>query len=370
MSVPKSLFASALLLAVTSIATAAQVVRKPQITTTEPQHYMAIGQGTDGPLHGRISIQLRGVQLAAPDTSGRTFSKDVEVFMRRDARDWSRVVTEGNSLDESVASWGPARISVQFVGDKWLRDPGYIQFKVVVRGVESDVYSVDVVPRSQRPPVIRKVNQTSPFLTTRQDDHDWGFRLLADNLTPAARLLIDGQVIRWEYLDPVSNLIDASIPKALRNNPGRHSMQVQTELGKSALWWVDITAPPAIVRLVPADMMTARAGGTTPGGQPRLVGAAPVVVHFTGSVPSEVAVRADGGPWRMLKPSATSDGKLTLLLPAAYRDKPASVEIRLTNAAGEATATLAVHDSPKLAIPPQPRARLPAPQRVGDPISR
>lgn len=354
----------ALLVVLCGIAPAVATAGVPRIESTSPRKFMAIGTDQwNGPGRGMTDIELNGTDLAASDTNGFTFEKDVEIFMRRDSGAWVKAVRPGRAAKAYVAGWNPSQLRVEFAGSDWLEQPGYLQFKVVVRGQSSDIAYVEVVPQPSGPPVITQLNQSSPFYTTATSDHDWGFRIVGRNFGLVTRVRVNNQDAKMSYLDAPGGIVDASIPVAFRNHPGRYSVQVSTDRGHSNFHWVDITAPPRIVAVDPS-----RIGGGGPPVVPlaRSARALPtfaIAVRYTGSDPNEVRIRQAGGNWMPPADVAINTGVAKLKLPAELRKTPGKVEIRLRNGAGESVGALEIVDAGKLSVQKQIQVQRPPIQK-------
>ena len=338
----------------------------PRIDSTVPAKFMAVGTDpSKGAGRGMTDIVLNGANLAASDTNGSTFDKDIEIFMRRDPGAWVRAEQPGHAAKAYFVGWHASRLRVEFAGADWLEQPGYLQFKVVVRGQSSNVIKVEVVPQPLGPPVITGLNQAAPFVTTATSEHDWGFRIVGRNFGLITRVRVDNQDTKTSLVDAPGGIVDATMPAALRNRPGRYAVQVSTDRGNSNLHWVDITAPPKIVTIDPDRIGGGKPSVQTAAQPARSLPTFMVTVHFTGSEPGEVRIRRAGGNWTAPVEVAVKAGAVELKLPSGLRQTPGKVEIRLRNGAGESVGTLEVVDAGQLSVQDRVRIQIPPIQKPG-----
>lgn len=314
----------------------------PEISSSYPTSFMAIGPDARLRVGGIAGITLKGRNLAADNTTGFTVERDIQVYMRKGPGQWTLARRPGNGSLYSTA-WSGSAAGLQFIAAEWITNPGYLEFRVVVRGQASNVFRVPVLPQPAAAPVFTSISRK--LYSTEAGERDWSYRIVGRNFTPGIQVRVDGQSVGAAWINLEQGVFDAEIPAALRARPGHYAVQLETFRGLSGRQWIDIVAPPRVVAVQPERVVRTvpAAAGTTPKTAP-----APtfrVKVRYEGSDPDQVLVRAHGGIWLPPVSQVAHAGEATVELPAGLRKESGKLEIRLRNRVGTAIATVEVYDT-------------------------
>ncbi len=297
---------------------------------------------------------------------------------------------------------------VAFRDTDWLTEPGTLEFKVMRLDPidfgavwhESSIAQLAILPGGT--PAITYLQKEHIAIGADLSDGRCSVRLVGKNISHRTQVLVEG--VAALRMNPVlfsKTVADFQVPVAFRAKPGRYSVQLQDGTAASNVAWLELVAPPVIQQILPTKLnpypdpqpegptappVAARPGGPavagSAAGSPAATAAqkapsaaasklssgpmvAPQVVDvtlkFTGSKPTTVAVRIDGGTWSARPRAVITDDTVGLKVVATALQGKKKLDVQLKNLAGETMGSV------EIASPPPPQITMGnRPKPLGD----
>jgi hypothetical protein len=238
-----------------------------------------------------------------------------------------RMGTQGGFVETPMEipgsqGWGESGFSAKYPSGLTLA-PGGLQIKVIVNGVESNVFSIPVI--APPPPAVPHITSIWHAETVAgSTDYYFILRVSGTGIDYQTRPRFQGQEDIPFVRSLVEGFVQFSVPEAYRHQPGRYSVQLVNAQGYSNFGWWDLVVKPKLAQLAPPSISPAAL--TTP---------LAVTLTFEGSSPKQVLRRVDGGGWAPVAhgPIVGYSTKVQLDLPALKPEK--TIDLKLSNAAGE-----------------------------------
>lgn len=208
-----------LLFTVLFSATAHAVV---QIVSSSPKKFI---QG-DYPSN-QLPLDIYFDKWLPDDINGSNVGARVKVYVR----------SEGNFQQLFTSGWTPDSQSCWFP-TALLKNKGFLQVKVTVDGVDSNVFSIPIYPPPTQPPAI--INVTPNHFDVTDGSSPANMDVLVSNIDGYgfSGVLVDGKPIFISHVvllpgDDTGGTIVTGMPKELLTKSGTHTIQVTTRAGKS-----------------------------------------------------------------------------------------------------------------------------------------
>jgi hypothetical protein len=279
------------------------------------------------------------------DITGFNVNDRVKIYARAEGN--FQLLTSSGWTPDSQNTWIPTQL---------LKNQGYLQVKVTVDGVDSNVFSISIVPPPNKPPVIMSVSPDHFDLTNGTDSES--LIVMVNNIDgySFSGVLIDGNpaFVGNVILQPgedAGGTIMTWMPKELLTKSAQHTVQVQTRAGQSNIVKVmvgtlnifkssnielkPVSKPLTITILSPSFLTKAQTSA----------GAPPVSVTaiFSGSTPETILYRVDkAGAWYQIQQPIIFGNQATFSLPCGTLQPKSVVEIKMVNATGEAVKSLPI----------------------------
>ena len=288
---------------------------KPVITGSDPAVLLVTSENR------YVTVTLRGKNFwpSGPNEPSRW-----RIQMRRDGGAFQEFRTSsGNDFAETFS----------FPSTEWIAKPGKLEVKVVRDGVHSNVYAIEV---RTTPPTLTQLSPRRIALGDVGDKARYTVVMRGAYWTSPTTPLINGKAYAPFHQNLNSGQESFVWPTELRK-PGRFTVQLQTEHGKSQFQEVEIVGAPTSVapaaRVSTGDI--ASAGATLK-----------ARVRFSGSAPDEVQWRTDRHPLRALTFVTNIRGDEAIVdVPTADLKNVPWFEIKLKNIAGEGVARFVIDRS-------------------------
>lgn len=266
-------------------------------------------------------------------------------------------------IRQAGGPWSEAGISIIDIGNRdmgitilsqpYLATPGQIDLKVVIDGVESRPFSIQV---RKQGPKLESVSPDQILLKPGLDESAFKIGLQGRYWVSPTEWWVNGKYYGWCFQHP--DLGDQLItwPGELRT-AGIYTVQLKNPLGTSETRIVELVGAPVLTGSVPAvihpsDLSpktpSAPAATATTPGKPQLQNSVQIQANqlrlptfelkatFQGSAPTTMSWQTDQTPWQNVPVKGAVKGSevhlslpVTALLPAAW------VELRLVNKVGE-----------------------------------
>jgi hypothetical protein len=274
------------------------------------------------------TLQLKGKDVTHPETTGFTYQADVQAFGRRAEGGWQGL--------SKMGGWSAGMVSVQVPAD-WLRSPGAMEFKLVVRGATSNVFRVPVVAAQKGAPQLESIIPArlpvsgAPVGKKQAASAGLGYGLLqvnGRNLGASPAVTVGGRDCPIGLSRPSDGYVRCWIPADVLARAGNYAVQIRTADGTSTSRNLEIVAPPQITGAQPEYV------------EPEQPGAAQVLLRLAGSQADRAELRARGG-WQVASVSPAAGG-VSAMIPASLRTPGVVLEVKLENIAGEATRRIPV----------------------------
>ena len=309
----------------------------PNISHSEPSRLMVEPDAL-----GETTVTLKGSNLVRSDTTGFTFGKDVQVFVRP---------TTGSGAFEPVriSGWSSSQISVSIDKKTYMSRPDRLEFKIAVRGVgDSNLKTVEVMPYPTAPPQIEGSDAVRAVRSMRLDEDkdslDRTVSLTVKNLTADTKVFIRGKEASIGRLIPGDESVTFWIPQDFQRLGDYYTVQLENRNGKSNTTRVLVVTSPSILSVNPSTIEVDGTGGNQQ-----------VKIDFVSLQKPEALIRGEGNSSNWQPVTLSDAGELTI--PKGLLAQSGTIEIKLKNIGGEATAQLPVKQvtriAPNVQAPPK-----------------
>ncbi len=234
----------------------AEAIVPPQILQAEPARLYALGSSNVAPGSGSHVLVVNGNNMAAPNTTGYTASADIHAFMR---------LGNGPFQEAMVGGWSPSSTNISFFSSQWMVNPGTLGVKVVVRGVESNVFNIPILPAPTAKPTISTSLPAAIQVGTVDNGFTWLLKVYGTNIGYDAVVKVGGTDSGKTQVDLAGEFVQTWVSQEFHTKPGHYTVQIWSSTGYSNFGWLDVTEPMHIVLKAPTPPpATARAAPPPP----------------------------------------------------------------------------------------------------------
>jgi hypothetical protein len=290
----------------------------PRITSSEPSRLVVEPDAL-----GTASVTLSGSDLTRSDTTGFTLGNDVQVFVRGTAG-------SGSFAQVPVTGWTRSQMTVSIDKKTYMSRADRLEFKIAVRGIgDSNVQAIEVLPYPNVPPQIQGADAVRAVRSMSKDadknSFDRTVSLNVKNLTADTRVFVRGKEASIGRLIAGDERLTFWIPQDFQTLGDYYTVQLENRNGKSNTTRLLVVTSPSILSVNPAALEVS-------GSEPQKV-----KIDFVSLQKPEAFARVAGGAWQTV---SLNENELTI--PKNLLAENGTLEIKLKNLGGEATANLPV----------------------------
>jgi hypothetical protein len=310
-----------------------------QIVSSSPKKFI---QGNYS--YNQLPLHIYYDKWLPDDINGSNINARVKVYARSEGN-FQELFTDGWTPD-SMSCWLPTSL---------LKNQGFLQVKVTVDGVDSNVFSISIVAAPSKPPVITSVSPDHFDVTNGAVSADLNINVSNIDGWGFTGVLIDGKSAFIGNLiiqpgEETYGTIMTSMPKELLTKSAQHTVQVKTRAGLSNIVNVmvgtlaniksvnpgfKLADPITITKLTPSFLTKAQ----TSAGAPEVS----ITAIFSGATPKSILYRIDKtGAWYQIQQPIIFGNQATFSLPFGILQPKSLVEIKMVNDTGEAIKDLNV----------------------------